>query len=193
MRANLLHVVVAMASMAAWACGSSVGGVITGSDGGGSSGSSSGSSSGGSSSGSGSSSGGSSGGGVDCPTTPCTGGQVCCFDATSKGVGCSSSCSAADRMECVVPSDCTAGTVCCQTAVSTGTVPNCTPQSTYAQCMPDAQCQTSISITSCAGPDTLRLCTQASDCTNDPNTKCCNLQNQWVCVGSPVNTILTCK
>jgi len=67
------------------------------------------------------------------------------------------------------------------------------PQSASSQCVADAQCQTNIALTSCAGPDTLRVCAQASDCTNDPNTKCCNLQNQWVCIASPVNVGLTCK
>jgi hypothetical protein len=180
--------------------GSSSGG-SSGSSSGGSSGSSSGSSSGGgsgggsggssgSSSGGGSGSGSSSGGGsgsssggttFGCPTAPCSPGEVCCTQAGAASIACSPACMSTDTLECLHPGDCSNGRDCCETvAVQGGQAPNCMVQSLSSRC--EANCKTSFTTT-CQGTDTLHVCAQASDCSNDANSpNCCDVRGQLVCV-----------
>jgi hypothetical protein len=108
---------------------------------------------------------------------------------------CTSSCSQENAIGCFGPSDCGGSTPdCCGTlVVNGGQLPNCTGQSLTTQCV--AKCTSQITL-NCMTTDTLHVCTQPSDCSDDPsNPNCCQIHGNYVCVSNLVKSLgmLTCK
>jgi hypothetical protein len=75
-------------------------------------------------------------------------------------------------LACTSPAGCEAGTpLCCGTVVlNGGTPPNCTASSVTSACT--TQCATAF-VSNCSGTETVRLCAQASDCSDPTYNKCC--------------------
>jgi len=75
---------------------------------------------------------------------------------------------------CANPSECDGGAFCCGTVdLNGGTPPNCNVASITTACA--AQCNTSLQF-SCTVTETVRLCGQPSDCTENQYSKCCTFQ-----------------
>jgi hypothetical protein len=76
---------------------------------------------------------------------------------------------------CTNPTQCDAGAaLCCGTIVlSGGSPPACDVSSITTTCA--AQCATMLPF-SCTGTDTVRLCNQNTDCTEQGYDKCCTFQ-----------------
>jgi hypothetical protein len=114
--------------------------------------------------------------GPNCPTTPCTGGMVCCADVTAKDAGdalsCKTSCASDDTLGCSTPADCASGSVCCVTAVlGAGTFPDCV-SSVSSACV--TSCPSAESL-ACSTTEIVQACTTDKDCTDKAYPACCTI------------------
>ncbi len=106
-------------------------------------------------------------------------------------VACSPACSSSNLLQCLQPSDCNGQDCCESVVVNGGQAPNCTVMSVSSSCQ--SSCKSNFG-NGCFGTDTLHLCSQPSDCSDDPSaTNCCAVGAQYVCVGNALAMAgLTC-
>jgi hypothetical protein len=88
-----------------------------------------------------------------------------------------------DTLECLQQTDCNNGKDCCETVVvNGGQAPNCTVVSLSSRC--ESTCKSNL-LSACQGTDTLHLCGQPSDCSDDAaSPNCCMVGAQYACVGN---------
>jgi hypothetical protein len=132
----------------------------------------------------------------------CNANEHCCVNGPARTASCATSCDAdaglyaVDCPGAAGPGGC-GSQVCCGTIVfNGGVVPNCIATQLTSACVDSCNGDTVSPGASgvCAGRFTVRYCTSAADCMNDPNgnTSCCNFGSppsplNW-CI-SPVSTV----
>lgn len=122
--------------------------------------------------------------GVQCDTTTCAVGQVCCVAGSGGGVNafCASSCPSTDdagtpivALGCDGPEDCAStGNVCCvNVKLGAGAFPTCAIDSAGSSCKAASACPYALPF-SCNATVSSKACATSSDC-GAASPKCCDL------------------